>query len=125
MTPHERMEEELRQALRRQDAPEGFAERVLTRAIHEPAHGLWSRFVRVMHTPALRFATAAVLCVAVVGGSLEYRRYRQDKRAGEAAKQQLMLALRITGSKLHYVQAKVNGSTQQFGPEQEIEEERQ
>jgi hypothetical protein len=127
MTPHQRLEEELRNALRRQDAPPNFAERVLARVEEQSARaGLWQRLVHVMQFPALRFATAAVLFMAILGGSMEYRHYRQEKRAGEAAKEQLMLALRITGTKLQYVQAKVNErGSQQFEAEHDRGEERQ
>ncbi len=125
MTPQERLEQELRSALHRDDAPEGFAERVLARANAQASRpGLWERIVQSVHLPALRFATAAVLVIAAVGGSVEYRHYQQQKREGEQAKQQLLLALRITGSKLQYVQAKVN-ETQQLGAEQDRGEERQ
>ncbi len=127
MTPYDRFDEELRSALRREDAPPNFAERVLARTAQQTAPPtLWDRILRATQLPALRFAAAALLCVAVVGGSLEYRHREQEKRAGEAAKQQLMLALRITGAKLQYVQAKVNQTgSQQFGPEQDRGEERQ
>lgn len=125
MTPQERLEQELRNALRRQDAPPDFTERVLAQASRRPSQpGLWQRITTAMQLPSLRFATAAVLVVAAVGGSVEYRHYQQHKREGEQARQQLMLALRITGSKLQYVQAKVN-ETQQLGAERDRGEEHQ
>ena len=39
---------------------------------------------------------------------LEMRRQREFRARGEAAKQQLMLAVRIAGSKLQLAQAKVH-----------------
>ena len=49
-------------------------------------------------------ATAASLMI----GGIHYRNLRRERAQGEAAKQQLMLALRIAGSKLQLAKAKVN-----------------
>jgi hypothetical protein len=59
-----------------------------------------------------RWAVAALLVAAMVMGGFE--RDRQQRLAGQRAKQQVLLALRITGSTLREVQQKVNtGSEQQ------------
>jgi uncharacterized membrane protein len=60
----------------------------------------------------LRWATVAALAAALVTGGLHYRQIQYDKaereRAqGEAAKQRLMLALRIASSKLQLAKSKV------------------
>ena len=61
--------------------------------------GLWQR---LWQWPALTCTVAAML---IVGGSLSFVHYRrvQERRAGEAAKQQALLALRITNAKLNHV----------------------
>jgi hypothetical protein len=41
-------------------------------------------------------------------GTVHYRNQRREHARGEAAKQQLMLALRIAGSKLQLARSKVN-----------------
>jgi hypothetical protein len=128
MKPHDRQgqfEEELREAMRREDAPAGFAERVLVRAREPQTQGPWWRsWFAGANVHALRYAAAVVLIVAVIAGSLEYRRYEREQREGQAAKQQLMLALRIASRKLQYAQAKVNrAGAQQDGPAQTEERE--
>lgn len=127
MTPPERLEQELRRALRREEAPPDLADSIFARVTErEVSANVWYRLVNICHLPAAKFATAAVLCVALLAGSLEYRHRQQEIREGEAAKQQLMLALRITSNKLQYVQSKVNEtSSQQFGPVRERGDEQQ
>jgi hypothetical protein len=106
---HDALEHELRQALRREEAPAGFAERVLAKAQAQATpESWWQRWVRGLQAGALRYATVAVLVVATVVGAVEYKRHEQDRRQGEFARQQLMLALRIASGKLQYAQAKVN-----------------
>ena len=114
MNWHDEMDDELRRALRREQPPAGFAERVLQRAEAggDPASSWWSG---LMHAPAFRFVATAALVIILAAGTLEYRHHERERQAGEAAKQQLMLALRVTGSKLQYAQQKVNGiSSQQY-----------
>ena len=102
------VESALRHALRREDPTAGFAERVLAKI---PAQELqlrwWRRWMISGNTHALRYATAMVLVVAVVLGALGYKRHERERREGEAARQQVLLALRIASSKLQYAQAKV------------------
>ena len=88
------LEDELRSALRRHEPSPGFAERVLARAYAAPVHPSrrWVRWAAAM---------AAALMLAV--GSLEYRHYQ-----GERAKSQVLLAVRIAGSKLNKAQKKVH-----------------
>lgn len=116
MTPHDAMDEELRQALRREEAPAGFAERVLAgvrqRQAMEPATPWWRRWMRV-HVVALRYATTLILMMAVAIGAWEYRRYEQERREGEAARQQVLLALRIASRKLQYAHTKVSEAGRQ------------
>lgn len=118
------LEDELKKALRRQQTPEGFTDRVLARAAarqsfaqqktsHESA---WAIFAR----PLFRWPALAAISLALVAGSLHYRQIQVDKarieRAqGEAAKQRLMLALRIAGSKLQMAKTKVNETTETPG----------
>jgi hypothetical protein len=126
--------DELKHALRREPAPEGFAERVLLRVesarleeeraarTKTDAHdsGL-TAFIRTISTrtvfarPFVRWATAVALAVVVAGagGEIHYRRVQyenaqRERAEGEAAKQRLMLALRIAGSKLQLARSKVN-----------------
>jgi hypothetical protein len=96
----EELEKELREHLRTRSAPAGFADRVMARipAKRSPRPA-W------VTQPVWRWAAiAAVLAVTVLGG-VEHD--RQQRIAGEHAREQVLLALRITGTTLREVQQKV------------------
>jgi hypothetical protein len=95
MTP---FEEQLKQALRRQEPSTGFTERVLAQL--PQTKPLPSRWV----TWRLAAAAAAALLLA---GTTAYRQHERLVQ-GEAAKLQLMTAFRITGSKLQAAQHRIN-----------------
>jgi hypothetical protein len=93
------LEDELRKALRREEPPAGFAERVLARAAAQaetPARPWW-RFPRVR---LVSVAACAVLLAAMAGAG-----YRQWQ--GEMAKQRTLLALSMAGGELHATQIRV------------------
>ena len=96
-----RLDDELREAFRSQDPGPDFTARVLTAAAGaRPKENWWGAL-------GLRWAMAAALaCVLLVGGSLEYRR-EQEERQGQLAKQQLMLAFHIAGAKLNLARDRV------------------
>lgn len=111
-------ENELKNALRRREAPEGFTERVLVRVAQQTARPAYTEsllnfFTRPGFTsPILRWATVAAMCAVLVAGGFYYRhaqelKAQRERAEGEAAKQQLMLALRIAGSKLQLAKGKV------------------
>jgi hypothetical protein len=98
-----RLDDALREALRPQDPGPGFTARVLARAAAAPPpkQSWWW---------AWRWAAAGALAsVLFVGGGLEYR-HEQELRQGRLAKQQLMLALRIAGTKLNLALDRVEQS---------------
>lgn len=95
----EPLENDFREALSREPAPDWFAARVMARVREQkpqpqPSLG-W-----------LRWAAALAMVVLVVGG-VRFDQVRRERLAGEQAKQQLMLALQVTGSKLHLAQVRV------------------
>ncbi len=100
------LEKQLRSALRRCDPPPGFAERVMAHldgdrdSQRKPASWKWWLKLRWAAIPAL----AAIL---VFGFWFRGYEQRQQEKEALAAKQQVMLALRITGSKLRMAKAKV------------------
>lgn len=113
----DRLEAELRNALRPEQPPEGFAERVLARARREPAApGVWQRLFGFVRVPRFRFAVATAMVLVIIAGSWQYRRHEREREAREAARQQLMLALQITENKLHFVQQKLDeAGARQYG----------
>jgi hypothetical protein len=104
-----RLEVELGKALERVEPPAGFAERVMARAAAAERTRTRTRWTWLgfLHAPALRWAATGVLCLALGSGGIFIRREQQRRAQGEKAKQQLMLALRITASELHIAQAEV------------------
>jgi hypothetical protein len=124
------LEDELRRALRRREPPPGFAERVLARvrqetdarnplsntaAKVEPARRRrWAGWVWFGPRMQLGFAVFAAALLLAVSLSL-WHRYREEQQRieGEAARAQVMQALRITSAKLNRVRAKVAASTEE------------
>lgn len=92
-------ERELREQLRARSAPAGFAERVMARVSER-------RRPRPLWQPAWRWAAIAAVIVVTVLGGVEHD--RQQRIAGERARQQVILALHITGTTLRQVQEKVH-----------------
>jgi len=102
-------ERELRVILQAKPAPDGFGDRVLARvdALPQREPAPWP--VRTIRNPVVRGVIAATLLLLVgVGGYLEHQREREI--AGEHARQQVLLALRITSTTLQDVRNKVNGN---------------
>jgi len=81
-------EDDMRAALRREQPPPDFTARVIARTRPAPPKTAWIA------------AIAACLLAAI--GSFEYRQYE-----GHKAKRELLLALKITSSKLNIAQQKV------------------
>ena len=107
----DRMEDELRKALRREPPPAGFAQRVIDRARmgapSVPARPSWQERLRAWsRLPRLQLAAAAVLVVIVASG-VRYEQNRAEQEAGERAKEQVLLALRVTGSKIEVARERV------------------
>ncbi|MFZ0298851.1 MAG: hypothetical protein WAM13_10935 [Candidatus Sulfotelmatobacter sp.] len=113
-----RFKDQLKNALRRQEPPQGFADRVLARAgeiswrrqVNHAWSDLWQQIVDQPLAPAslLRWAIVPIVAVALVAGGLHYRSVQRERAQGEAAKQRLLLALRIAGSKLRLAKTRVD-----------------
>jgi len=88
------LEQQLREALRRVDPAEGFAERVQARIERERLRPQRPRPALYRWAPQ---ALAAALLMAALG---LYGWHAQRERQGLEARQQLLEALRVTGQKL-------------------------
>lgn len=101
--PGNNLERDLQQALRREQPSPGFAARVLAALPEERPRPV----LAWIHRPVLRWACAAVIVVAASSGGYFYREHQMEKERGRIAKEQLMLALHITGAKLQLAQQRV------------------
>lgn len=128
-SPHEdmkRIDKLLKTALRREEVPPGFANRVMARL--EPQNTVQTSPERIPRfqffpRPLLRWAAFVAVSASLIAATVHYRNVRREQAEGEAAKQQLMLALHIAGSKLQLARSKVNG-IQPSRPEREPEKDR-
>ncbi len=93
LEPMEEFEQELRQALERRSAPASLKGRIMARrSAQRPRSYVWQRLA------------AAVLLAAVMGGAAGWDVHvREERRRGEAAREQVMTALRITGHALNHM----------------------
>jgi hypothetical protein len=94
------IERDLREALRRREAPPGFGERVLAKTQQpQPRGHSWV------------WLAAAALVLLMIGGFGVVQEQRRQAE-GERAKKELMVGLQITGSKLRDVQERLRAIQQ-------------
>ena len=99
-------EDQIREAVRRPEVPTGFANRVLAKVPEAyPAQGIRPVWRRV----AVWAAAVVVVAGSVTGWQVE--RAREERARGEKAREQVMLALRITGKKLNHAESRVRQVT--------------
>ena len=96
-----RLDDALRDALRREDPGPQFTARVLAQAARVPPKQSWWR-----SAAGLRWVTAGALACLLLAGGVEYRR-EQQIRQGRMAKEQLVMALHIAGAKLNLARDRV------------------
>jgi hypothetical protein len=100
-------DQELRSALRRKTPSANFGARVRERVARAGDRRFWWRLI--LTWPHVRWAA---VCVLVLGG-VTYRQEQKMQRArGEAAKQQVMIALRIAGAQMKIARIKVQSLSQ-------------
>ena len=102
------MHDELREALRRVEPPDGFAERVMRKAASAPAAPKRAPLVEAEWRGMLvtRLAIAATLVITIGAGA--WYSAEERRREGEEAKRQVLVSLNIAGSKLRAIEMKVN-----------------
>ena len=91
----DRFEASLKEALQRQEPSDGFTRRVMARV-----NGGAPQRPRMR----LAWAMAAAAMAMTIGGGALYERQRR----GEQARDQLLLALKITGKQLDHVRKQIN-----------------
>ena len=101
--PMDEFEKELQQGLQRRPAPPSLKRRIMER------RGLLTMERRYTHWLVWQRVAAGLLLAAALGGGMEWRLHRQEqKRQGEEARRQVMVALRITGHALNEVNEQLN-----------------
>ena len=103
------LEDDLKMALRRTEPPEGFAARVLERAkAPAPPEPSWRESLMVLlRPPRVQWVALSLIAGLVIPAAGVYRREQQSRAEGERAKEQLMIAVRVAGNKMHRVHQKV------------------
>lgn len=94
-------EDQLKRALGRVEPPPDFTQKVLERLAREAASPPPRR-----HLFAGRWMAAAAAAVLLAGSGVLYQHHERELQ-GEAAKQQLLIALHIAGAKLQQAQQHV------------------
>jgi hypothetical protein len=114
-------EDELRQALRREEPSPDFTDRVMARVAElqrrdKPREktGWLRRLFEFFQPPQMKWAAVGAMAVLLIIAGLGWRHARENERRrlaeiaeGERAKQQVMLAMRIASAKLNIAQKKV------------------
>jgi hypothetical protein len=98
LEPMEEMERELREAFQRRPAPPSLKRRLMEkrRTQRRPIHAaVWQRLA------------ATLALAAVLGGAMEWRHREEERRKGEAAREQVLTALRITNHALDQVNTRL------------------
>jgi hypothetical protein len=95
-------EDQLRESLRRTEPPAGFADRVIARAAAERDDNRrrWTRW-----------GVAGAMAASLFAGALGIGQWRERQR-GQEAREQLLQAMEITGSKLQRIQKKIQERNQ-------------
>lgn len=97
---------DLREALRPESPPPGFAARVMERIAQEETRIDDVSAVRPGY-PRWRAAAASALLAVLLGGYSAHRVAEHRRIEGERARDQVLLAMRITGEKIRYAQQEV------------------
>lgn len=98
-------EKELQQALERRPAPPSLKRRIMER------RGLLTMERRRTHWLVWQRLAAGLIVAAMLGGAMTWKIHREEeRRQGEEARRQVMIALRITGHALNEVSERLNHS---------------
>jgi ferric-dicitrate binding protein FerR (iron transport regulator) len=96
------LDDELRNALKRKEPPEGFADRVLARLEHAPRERkLMRRPASLWRRPALRWVAVAAACLLAVAGIARYQHQQRVRAQAEQASRQAVWALEMASTELN------------------------
>jgi hypothetical protein len=96
------LEKQLARALTRKDPPADFTTKVMARITNKKARLRWWDFMMSAQRAALAGGLAGLMLIG--GAGVAYQQHQaNERRRGEAARGQLLLALRVTGTQLNHV----------------------
>lgn len=102
------LEQELRSVLRREDAPAGLTQRILSRAHEQRALPRREK----PHMPRLRAAALGMSAALIAAGAFvtagRVHRHRLEARQAQEARARLLYALQMTTRELSWAEHKVN-----------------
>jgi hypothetical protein len=101
--PEDDFEQELRQAMERRPAPPRLKRTVMDQRNRRQTQRLWSR------TILWQRLAAGLVFAAVLAGGVMWRNY-EARREGEAARKQVLTALRITSHALNQVNTQLTAT---------------
>lgn len=104
------LEQNLKAALERTAPSPQFTARVLARLHGQPSPklGWWDLLSVLLRPPRIQWvALSVILSIMIPFAGVQYQKERRLRAEGEKAKDQLVFAVHVAGSKLHRVQQKV------------------
>ena len=114
MSEH-RLEDELRDALRREEPPAGFAAKILAQTVGGPVLQPMLKMVprrdRFWFQRPVGLAMAAALAAMAIVPAVIVEQHRREQERGLKAKRELLTALAITREQFQQAKAKVQRST--------------
>ncbi len=113
-----RLEETLKQALRREAAPDGFAERVIARAA---VSGWKATLWNWPSKPHLLRWAVAVSVPAILLIIVQLHTEQRKRAEGELAKAKVMAAMRITAESFESARQKVARATGREEPDHQVQ----
>jgi hypothetical protein len=114
----QRLEDALRDALRREEPPVNFAAKILARTVGAPALQVAPKRTRIWQRPAGLAVAAAIAAMAIVPAVM-VEQHRREQERGLKAKQDILTALRITREQFQQAKERVARATGQRAGEQQ------
>ncbi|HVV44332.1 MAG TPA: hypothetical protein VHC72_03980 [Bryobacteraceae bacterium] len=110
MSEH-RLEDALRDSLRREEPPAGFAAKILAQTVGGPTLHVVPRAARSWLQRPVGLAMAAAIAALAIVPAVVVEQHRREQERGLKAKQELLTALAITREQLQQAKARVERTT--------------
>lgn len=110
MSEH-RLEDALRDSLRREEPPAGFAAKILAQTVGSPALRVVPKRERSWFQRPMGLAMAAALAAIAIVPAVMVEQHRREQERGLKAKQEILTALTITREQFQQAKARVERAT--------------